>query len=527
MGLWLFLLTSIVPYLADVRAIKEAQLRTQQSFGDTHEHPAETLFNNAKANFGNLLHNQSKSYAAACDEYRRRYGAEPPHGFEDWFNFAVSHHSAIVDDFDTIYTSVSPFWKLSGAEVLHIMTEVQAKPDWDLWSCTVSAQNAQTRCSHPSRTFDRHIGLLFNRLTGNLSIALPDVKFLVNHLDEPRVLFPLQSSIMDDSSNSNNKSKRPVWDALTRKCPSEQRKAIPTNSTFETFGLSFVTALSSIMDLCGHPEYEAMHGLLAHPAYSRMIQETVPVLSTGSLSTMGDVLYPSPAYLEADFQYDETQDVEWEKKQNKLYWTGSTTGGQASNDEWRYFHRQRFVSLAQNLGAKRHVYLREIEGVVTRVASHFLNSRLFDVAFTRIFQCDARDCRDQRAHFNIKPWADRHSAFRSKLAFDMDGNGISGRYYQLLASKSVPLKQTLLREWHDDRLVPWAHYIPISQSLDEVPELVSYLTSSDTGKRIAKEIAGLGRNWHSQALREIDITIYTYRLLLELARLQDLERSAG
>jgi hypothetical protein len=135
-------------------------------------------------------------------------------------------------------------------------------------------------------------------------------------------------------------------------------------------------------------------------------------------------------------------------------------------------------------------------------------------------------CRDQRAYFKIKPWADKHKALRSRLAFDIDGNGISGRYYQLLASKSVPLKQTLIREWHDDRLVPWAHYIPISQSMEEVPELVSYLTSSDVGQRKAKEIAELGREWHSKAFREIDLSIYVYRLLLEIARLQDPKRQA-
>ncbi|MGG6497011.1 UNVERIFIED_CONTAM: glycosyl transferase family 90, partial [Bacteroidetes bacterium 56_B9] len=87
-----------------------------------------------------------------------------------------------------------------------------------------------------------------------------------------------------------------------------------------------------------------------------------------------------------------------------------------------------------------------------------------------------------KAYFRTKPWADKYKAFRSKLTFDMDGNGISGRYYQLLASKSVVLKQTLLREWHDDRLVPWAHYVPVSQGLEELPELVSYLTTSVRGQ---------------------------------------------
>lgn len=126
--------------------------------------------------------------------------------------------------------------------------------------------------------------------------------------------------------------------------------------------------------------------------------------------------------------------------------------------------------------------------------------------------------------FPIKPWSDKDRPLRSKLVFDLDGNGISGRYYKLLASKSVPLKQTLLREWHDERLVPWVHYIPISQGMEEVPEIVAYLTGTETGERLARQVAEEGRQWFGKALREVDRGVYIYRLFLELARLQDVER---
>lgn len=126
----------------------------------------------------------------------------------------------------------------------------------------------------------------------------------------------------------------------------------------------------------------------------------------------------------------------------------------------------------------------------------------------------------------MRSWAPRDEAFKSQLVFDLDGNGISGRYYRLLASNSVPLKQTILREWHDDRLIPWAHYVPVSLGMEELPELVRYLTSTDQGQETAKAIAELGKTWSSKALREIDFTIYLYRLLLELARVQDPTRPA-
>jgi hypothetical protein len=160
------------------------------------------------------------------------------------------------------------------------------------------------------------------------------------------------------------------------------------------------------------------------------------------------------------------------------------------------------------------------------VESSFLNSRLFDISFSKIMGCKPKHCRDQRAFFRVKSWADGNRMLDYRLAYDLDGNGISGRFYKLLASRSTVLKQTLLREWHDDRLVPWLHYIPVSQSMRELPELVLYLTSTDAGQQRAREIADAGRECHSKAFRKADMAVYVYRLVLEPARLQDPERPA-
>lgn len=521
--LWAFSLFSIVPYLVNTFVIESAQSLMVHS----QKHPVELLAHNAKADFEDLVRKQSQTYAAADEEYRRRYGLEPPPGFEAWYEFAKFHKSPIIDDFDVIYDTVSPFWRLSGKEFLGIMNRVYHVPDSDVWLCTLSGNDAKTQCSHRHRIFDRNIQLSFDRLSADLRGVLPDIKFLVNHLDEPRVMIPPPSP-GNRGFQSTDISRQPVWDRLTRFCSSQgNRKDNRAGQTIETFGLPFVTDPSSAMDLCRHPEYSTMHGFAISPTSFRLIEGTVPILATGSPSTMGDILYPSPAYNESEFQYEYAHDVEWEKKRNNLYWAGSTTGGFALDDQWQHFQRQRFVELAQNSKKRQYNYLQENGGVISRVKSSFLNSRLFDVAFTKIFQCERRQCRDQRAYFTVKSWADKDQPLRSRLVFDLDGNGISGRYYKLLASKSVPLKQTLLREWHDDRLVPWVHYIPVSQSMEELPELVSYLTSTEAGRKIAKEIAEQGRKWFSKAFRDVDLSIYSYRLLLELARLQDPNRPAG
>ncbi|KOS20633.1 Beta-1 [Escovopsis weberi] len=292
---------------------------------------------------------------------------------------------------------------------------------------------------------------------------------------------------------------RPIWNSITKFCSHYQEEQANASASTTTtansarsaadFLLPFVDDVSTNMNLCQHPD---------------------------------------AAYIEREFLYDETTDVDWESKHDNLYWAGSNTGGYAADESWRLFQRQRFLSLAQNRGqrAKQYSYLREEGGVAGRVQSSFLNSKLFDVSLTRIFQCKERYCREQKLAFNTRFWADKNEALKSKLAFDVDGNGISGRWYKLLASKSTPLKQTLIREWHDERLVPWVHYIPVSQSMEELPELVTYLTSTEAGQQRARQVAEQGREWYRKAFREVDMGIYMYRLMLELARLQDPSRKA-
>ncbi|KAK8085358.1 glycosyltransferase family 90 protein [Apiospora hydei] len=527
--LWLLMLFPIIQLIVDAYTARTTRLLAQQSFDYYHEHPVEALMANGNEAFRGLLQRQSQNYTAACDEYRRRYKMEPPPGFQSWYEFAASNNSPIIDDFDNIYDSIAPFWGTDGAEVSEKMTGAFDMANSELWLCSVSGASAEFGCSHPFRTHDRHMVATFNKLLGGLSGKLPDVRFLVNHFDEPAVLVPSTSGQSPDRIDLTYLSQSSTWDALTKHCKHDRDYGKhPVSRGVRTYGLPFVHDIDAAKDICKHPEYSSMHGLLMSPTSFRLIEGLVPVMSTGSLSTMGDILFPSPAYTDDEFRYDSAGDIDWEDKQNNLYWAGSTTGGYVREDDtWSQFHRQRFVMVAQNLRDRENIYLRASEtGVVRPVASDFLDRRLFDVAFTQIFSCTWRQCRDQRRRFDVRPWADRDAPLRSRLAFDLDGNGISGRFYRLLASQSAPLKQTLLREWHDERLVPWVHYIPVSQGLGELPELVLYLTSTETGQQRAREIADNGREWFQKAFREVDFTIYMYRLLLELARLQDPERKA-
>lgn len=527
---WILPLLAIVPYMENTVAISSLKSAAQLSFDGSPDHPIEAIVTSAKDGFENMKRTQSQSYLAAHNEYTHRYGVEPPPGFQAWYDFAVSNNSPIIDEFDTMTKGILPFLRLSGKEVVEMMNSLRNDTRSEIWDCTFGTREAQTWCSHSHRYWDRHIQWMFNTLLGNLQIDVPNIRFFVNHLDEPRVVVPPrlteQGHYQDQWLNLTNFSHQSVYDAIIKPCATGKNGYQSKKNDALTFDLPFITNSSSAMDLCQHPEYKHQHGLIMSPVSFKLIEGLVPVLSTGTLSTMADILYPSPAYLEPEFQYEESSDIPWDEKANKLYWAGSTTGGFATDSNWRGYHRQRFISLGQNLGNRQHSYLQKNNGYIKRIQSSILDRRLFDVSFTRIFQCTWKQCKNQRNFYNLKSWAHKDEALRSKLVFDIDGNGISGRYYKLLASKSTPLKQTLLKEWHDDRLIPWVHYIPVSQSMDELPELVLYLTSTEQGQQRAKEIAEQGYEWFRKAFRTVDFSIYVYRMLLELARLQDPAREA-
>lgn len=110
-----------------------------------------------------------------------------------------------------------------------------------------------------------------------------------------------------------------------------------------------------------------MYGLTISPTPFRILEGPAPILSTGTLSTKGHILYPSPAYNESEFKYTDSQDSQRKNKRNILYWAGSTTGGCAVDEKWSTHHRQRFVQMAQNSERRQYSQIRERDGVLRLV----------------------------------------------------------------------------------------------------------------------------------------------------------------
>lgn len=198
----------------------------------------------------------------------------------------------------------------------------------------------------------------------------------------------------------------------------------------------------------------------------------------------------------------------WNEKVDAVGWRGSSKGGMAKSGdvEWRNFQRHRMVLLANGVNA----------GEPYRVESTERLQSYLDIKFTSITGCEDELCEDIKQASPVAESQELSETLKNKIVLDMDGDGISGQLYVLLASDSAVMKQGIVREWHDSRLLPWLHYIPLSMSASELEPVLEYLFTD--GNHVLQSIAQEGKLWAHDALRREDMRIYMYRLLLELSR---------
>jgi hypothetical protein len=444
----------------------------------------------------------------------------------------------IIDEFDIINDSLAPFWSLSGAEVKRRLADVRDNGP-SIQPCESISGQLSDGC--------RYLGPELLRWLDDAGVwsLVPELELLVNTLDEPRVLSSGIDGPVDEHAASDemivwtHRSHSRVWDDITAVCNFGSDSEAPASKMDGEihalpFGL-FVDGISNKLDLCQHPEYSRMHGFWDSPTSLHTTRTAVPILSPAVLSTMGDIPIPAAAYTNEMYTYNELEDFAWENKTAGVYWAGSTTGifqGVVDQD-WKHHHRQRFVALANGLETKKeHTYLARTghDGKTAWKAhkSSALKESLYSVHFTDVVQyADNATNTAIRAYFAVHAPEPKNEGLKYSLNFDLDGNGHSERFYRLLNSRSLPLKQNFFREWHDERLRPWLHYAPVSLGMEELLEIVRHLADEEEGQKVAALIAEEGRRWSRRLLRPVDQAIYLYRLMLESARLQDPGRLAS
>lgn len=534
---------------------KTEDVATPLELLDSTAHPVENLMKKARKEFNELKSRQSKTLRDAVKEYRRRYGMPPPPHFDKWFEFAQANGVQMVDEFDTIHEIITPFW---GLKPKTIRSRAKEALGYDNGLIGVAIRDHKIAFVENGQKWQQNatVGMLEKFLQ-----YMPDMNLAFNMHDEPRVVVP-----HDDLSRLVHKAKtastlttntQPVNDFTAKSQEAkgtirfEETKQTRFNSIFRQATWSnsrlscspdspartleddeavddvkkyslgdagFIYNETAMTDICLSPSLRSTYGFFDRPNLYKITHDLFPVFSQSKISSYSDLIYPSPWYWYEKVAYNQTRDLEWDSKQDRLYWRGSTTGGFSRNGGWRRQHRQQLV---EKINAVTDTKILTNQGDMakgqwkTNDVARGEYRDLIDVHFSHVGQCDAGDCDAQRQFFNVTDRVDLQDAWGYKYLLDMDGNAFSGRFYTFLQSRSQIFKQALFREWHAEWLKPWLHYVPLSMQGNDWLELVRYYSDRDSGAEKAKQMAEESREWANKTLRKVDMEAWFFRLLLE------------
>ncbi|TKX23671.1 hypothetical protein C1H76_4186 [Elsinoe australis] len=301
-------------------------------------------------------------------------------------------------------------------------------------------------------------------------------------------------------------------------------------------------------DPCHQPDLAHLHGFYSSPSSFKGTHELYPIFSQSKAPHFDDILYPSAWNYQDKAIYSpstESPDPPFHNKNSTLFWRGATTEGVSpGNSAWTGFTRQRFHHIANSatspmalvpLPQNHDTTSPNNEWHYTYLSPSVLQPTLpTDIKFTSpIHRCGDPDCAAQATALAplVEP-SDFQTHWSYKYILDLDGAGFSGRFLPFLQSRSLPFKAALFREWYDDRLQAWAHFVPLD--LRGTGFWATLMYFAGWKGRVGGEavevkghenegqgIAEVGREWSRQVLRKEDMEIYMFRLLLEWGRLTD------
>ena len=90
----------------------QSDLENPLPLSTSDSHPIHQLISKAGEEQEHLLQSQSQNLQDAVKEYKRRYRIPPPPNFDKWYKFAKSKNVQCIDEYDTIYHALLPFWGL-------------------------------------------------------------------------------------------------------------------------------------------------------------------------------------------------------------------------------------------------------------------------------------------------------------------------------------------------------------------------------------------------------------------------------
>ncbi|KAK3675854.1 hypothetical protein LTR78_004495 [Recurvomyces mirabilis] len=558
-------------------------------------HPIDMLIYDAQTRHEHYINqtSSSKNVLEAVATYRLRYGRRPPPGFDHWYAYATARNSVVIDDFDSIDRDIRPFFALPPVEVRDRTWALIANPWND--AAGISIRGGQASISPNVVPTHRWMldGLV--EMISKFAEFLPDMDLAFNLNDECRIAVPyedvesmravtLPTTSADTERNEFSQGRAEQWTPIPQEPTSETPlHELSWQRTFYDFGSvgcpkssparsdrhwqvgdtctsctqpqslgAFLGNWSLAGNVCHQSDLANMHGIYLSPAAFKASHELYPIFSQSKVHGFNDILYPSAWNYIDKAKYappEERPDPSYMDKNTTLFWRGATSEGVSHGmGQWRGMTRQRFVHLANNIngsGAAQPLLIPQapfVEGRHTHSQLAYSNVPIADLADALstdvhvvefIARCGGRDCPQQETEFGplVAP-TDFQDHWQYKFLLDLDGAGFSGRFLPFLQSHSLPFKAGIFREWWDDRVTAWQHFVPLDVRGHGMWATLAYFAGVNgtiNGRHVAvgahldegERIAERGRTWANQVLRKEDMEIYFFRLLLEWGRLTD------
>ncbi|EMC97914.1 glycosyltransferase family 90 protein [Baudoinia panamericana UAMH 10762] len=562
-------------------------------------------------------HDRSKTFKETVRKYRRKYGRHPPPRFQEWYKFARKRQVHNVDDFDQIWDDLRPFWAVSPYVIRHYAAHASDIRDHGTAVVSLrDGQVFQELWGWRSETFTKMLSRIGRWLPDmDIPINRMDQPRVVVPWEEMQDMLRAeeQSRSLEETAVTDRFTKNmsgfwerkppppegswlyhwnPFWypvehvedpddpvpdygwfwyagrqymDLAAKACPPESYARNVNSMTHLSEAEAsykhelggFVTNFNRSSDLCTvGPQLSGLHGMLFASSSTLATQKLVPLFGECKLNVNNEILFPANMYWRHDkrYEYDDSQDISWDDKEDMMPWRGVTSGGTAFEDKpelWRPMHRQRLVMLtnASELAGKTTAILTLVNGDQGTYHSHSFEpadfaSKHTDVGFSAKIAC-IPNCDFYDETFRVLEPTTFAQTFASKYLIDVDGHSFSGRWRAFLQSRSLGIKSTIFREWHDSRLWAWRHFVPMDNRFNELYSLLTYFIGypsestpamSQAGFSVpstnhdlevprhdyeAYKIAKQGRQWAAKVLRREDIEIYLFRLLLEYGRIID------
>ncbi|KAH9449073.1 hypothetical protein MJO28_010199 [Puccinia striiformis f. sp. tritici] len=250
------------------QSVSQTKPKALPIFSHNDPHPLGKIIQDAQKSWKTIQARQSRTYAEAALEYRRRYKMNPPKGFEKWFFFAKSRGHVLTDEYDSMMEQLSRFRRMDRNE-LHSRTNSIGKGLGfgliEMRNGRIHAQipnnlsySTYTNNDHENHEFNLKEGKIYTRwatsdkpahkeikqtqtwtfskliekITRLDPTIFQDMSLAVNEHFEPRVVIPweTQENSYEDSSRSWDDSRSEdndnVWSIFRKACPpsSEARK---------------------------------------------------------------------------------------------------------------------------------------------------------------------------------------------------------------------------------------------------------------------------------------------------------------